>query len=538
MASKELYEVERIIDKRQNKKGKTEYLVRWKGCGREDASWEPEQHLVDSAECIHDFNRHHTDKQKEGTLTRAKWTSPNNGQKQISRSTNNSFSTATPKALVVGKEYEAKSSPLFTTSQNFQQISVQGLATYKNMDLAQLGNRILVPKSPIKTGTVLDSFQDESPENPDSMDQGPEDTAAPETVAEKWIGALLSPGTEPVSMGSRPWIHLLLPRASGPVKAAMATGLAVKANGTSQLVDMLTASCTSPLQTSVMGVKAGKRKFIKDRRDQPFDKQLCFSVWQRESAYRYRDIVVQKQDGFTHILLSTKSSENNSLNPEVMKELQSALSMANTDDSKLVLLSTVGSVFCCGLNFLYFIRRLPNDRKRESTRMAEAITNFVNTFIQFKKPIVIAVNGPVIGLGASILPLCDVVWANEKAWFQTPYTTFRQSPDGCSTVMFPKIMGEASANEMLLRGQKLTAQEACGKGLVSQVSQEVMVCIKELTSCNPIVLEESKALVCCNMRLDLERANERECEVLKKIWGSAQGMDSLLKYLKSKIDEF
>lgn len=309
-------------------------------------------------------------------------------------------------------------------------------------------------------------------------------------------------------------------------------------------MDALTANGTSNIQTSVTGVTAGKRKFLDDRRDQPFDKRLRFSVRQTESAYRYRDIVVRKQDGFTHILLSTKSSENNSLNPEVMKEVQSALSTAAADDSKLVLLSAVGSVFCCGLDFLYFIRRLTDDRKRESTKMAEAIRNFVNTFIQFKKPIIVAVNGPAIGLGASILPLCDVVWANEKAWFQTPYTTFGQSPDGCSTVMFPKIMGGASANEMLLSGRKLTAQEACGKGLVSQVfwpgtfTQEVMVRIKELASCNPVVLEESKALVRCNMKAELEQANERECEVLKKIWGSAQGMDSMLKYLQRKIDEF
>ena len=75
----------------------------------------------------------------------------------------------------------------------------------------------------------------------------------------------------------------------------------------------------------------------------------------------------------------------------------------------------------------------------------------MNTFIQFKKPIIVAVNGPAIGLGASILPLCDVVWANEKAWFQTPYTTFGQSPDGCSTVMFPKIMGGASVSTSFLK---------------------------------------------------------------------------------------
>lgn len=227
-----------------------------------------------------------------------------------------------------------------------------------------------------------------------------------------------------------------------------------------------------------------------------------------------------------------------------MKEVQSALNTAAADDSKLVLFSAVGSIFCCGLDFIYFIRRLTDDRKKESTKMAEAIRNFVNTFIQFKKPIIVAVNGPAIGLGASILPLCDVVWANEKAWFQTPYTTFGQSPDGCSSLTFPRIMGLASANEMLFSGRKLTAQEACAKGLVSQVfwpgtfTQEVMVRIKELVTCNSVVLEESKALVRNIMKVDLEQANEKECEVLKKIWGSAQGMDSMLKYLQNRIDEF
>ncbi|XP_023480161.1 chromodomain Y-like protein isoform X1 [Equus przewalskii] len=538
------YQVERIVDKRKNKKGKTEYLVRWKGYDSEDDTWEPEQHLVNCEEYIHDFNRRHTEKQKESTLTRTNRTSPNNARKQISRSTNSNFSKTSPKSLVIGKDHESKNSQLFSASQKFRKNTAPSLSNRKNMDLAKSGIKILVPKSPIKSRTAVDGFQNESPEKLEPVEQGHEDTVAPEVAAEKPVGALLGPGAERARMGSRPRIHSLAPQVSGPVTAAMATGLAVNGKGTSPFMDALTANGTTNIQTSVTGVTAGKRKFIDERRDQPFDKRLRFSVRQTESAYRYRDIVVRKQDGFTHILLSTKSSENNSLNPEVMKEVQSALSTAAADDSKLVLLSAVGSVFCCGLDFIYFIRRLTDDRKRESTKMAEAIRNFVNTFIQFKKPIIVAVNGPAIGLGASILPLCDVVWANEKAWFQTPYTTFGQSPDGCSTVMFPKIMGGASANEMLLSGRKLTAQEACGKGLVSQVfwpgtfTQEVMVRIKELASCNPVVLEESKALVRRNMKVELEQANERECEVLKKIWGSAQGMDSMLKYLQRKIDEF
>nr|XP_046177746.1 chromodomain Y-like protein isoform X2 [Oncorhynchus gorbuscha] len=312
-------------------------------------------------------------------------------------------------------------------------------------------------------------------------------------------------------------------------------------------MEALAANGTASLQSAVAGVTAvsgvaGKRRFEEQR--SVFDKRLRFSVRQTESAYRYRDLVVKKQDGFTHILLSTKSSENNSLNPDVMKEMQSAMATAAADDSKLVLLSAVGSIFCFGLDFIYFIRLLTDDRKKESIKMAETIRTFVNTFIQFKKPIIVAVNGPAVGLGASILPLCDVVWANEKSWFQTPYTTYGQTPDACASLTFPRIMGVASANEMLLSGRKLTAQEACAKGLVSQVlwpgtfTQEVMVRIRELVTCNSVVLRESKALVRNTNRAALEQANERECEALKRVWGSSQGVDSILKYLQKKIDEF
>lgn len=78
------------------------------------------------------------------------------------------------------------------------------------------------------------------------------------------------------------------------------------------------------------------------------------------------------------------------------------------------------------------------------------LRTFVDTFIQFRKPIVAAVNGPALGLGAAILPLCDVVWANEKAWFQTPYMAYGQTPDACSSFTFPRIMGLASVSSCSL----------------------------------------------------------------------------------------
>lgn len=603
MASEELYEVEKIVDKRKNRKGKMEYLVRWRGYGYEGDTWEPETHLANCMEFIHEFNRLLIERQQDGSLTRSTRSSPyitfghgapgcgggNNARKQISRppaqssglslTATKTGSPPTPPSVALSlskpqpQQQQLDNKDIHSGinlqqyPQQHQQISSQKYrrsiditdsiagssltispaanVVRRSMDLAKSGIKILVPKSPMNSRDQAEESPSEAAQGLEQGGQEPDSVPPEVALLEKPSGMLLGPGEERARMGTRPRSQTTLSPPQLPITPAAMRILNGK--GTSTFMEASSANGTSTAQPAISGVTSassmsGKRRF--EERTAAFDKRLRFSVRQTESAYRYRDIVVKKQDGFTHILFSTKSSENNSLNPDVMKEVQSAMATAAADDSKIVLLSAVGSMFCSGLDFHHFIRRLTDDRKKESIKMAEMIRTFVNTFIQFKKPIVVAVNGPAIGLGASILPLCDVIWANEKAWFQTPYASIGQTPDACSSITFPRIMGAASANEMLLSGRKLTAQEACGKGLVSQVlwpgtfMQEVMVRIRELVSCSSIVLRESKALMWSSSRTLLEQANERECEALKRVWGSAQGLDSILKYLQNKADDF
>jgi len=63
--------------------------------------------------------------------------------------------------------------------------------------------------------------------------------------------------------------------------------------------------------------------------------------------------------------------------------------------------------------------------------------------IAFPKPIVAAVNGPAIGLGMALLPLCDIIYASDKATFSCPYSHLAQTPEGCASYTFPHIMGMA-----------------------------------------------------------------------------------------------
>lgn len=110
-------------------------------------------------------------------------------------------------------------------------------------------------------------------------------------------------------------------------------------------------------------------------------------------------------------------------------------------------------------------------------------------------------------------PLCDWSGPIKRLWAQTPFITFGQSADDCSTVTFPKIMGGASACETWIDGWDRAAKE----GLFSRESwpgtftREVMG-RKQLALCNPVVPEESKAPVTGLM--EPEPANGRECEVL------------------------
>ncbi|XP_008299966.1 chromodomain Y-like protein, partial [Stegastes partitus] len=464
MATEELYEVERIVDKRKNKKGKVEYLVRWRGYSSEGDTWEPETHLSTCMIYVHEFNRQYAERQRDATLLRSTRSSPSlycsPAHRPPCRPPPTARSDISPGVAGDGNQVKAplglhlsppgpprpatvgSQQPPDRFSSSLMSASPASSAR-RSVDLSKTGIKILVPKSPMNSR--LDS--EESPsEAAHSLEAGAQEAhLVPPEVAllEKPAGVQLGPGEERARMGTRPRSQNPLPPPRAPITPAAMRSLS--GTGNSALMEAVAASGMSGLQSTVAGATSvtGKRR-LEERT--AFDKRLRFSVRQTESAYRYRDIVVKKQDGFTHILLSTKSSDNNTLNPEVMKEIQSAMATAASDDSKLVLLGAVGSVFCCGLDFLYFIRRLTDDRKKESIKMAETIRTFVNTFIQFRKPIVAAVNGPAVGLGAAILPLCDVVWANEKAWFQTPYTSYGQTPDACSSFTFPRIMGLASVS--------------------------------------------------------------------------------------------
>ena len=72
--------------------------------------------------------------------------------------------------------------------------------------------------------------------------------------------------------------------------------------------------------------------------------------------------------------------------------------------------------------------------------------NFVQRFMDFPKPLIAAVNGPAEGISITIMGLFGLIYAWDKATFHTPFMELGQSPEGCSSFMFPRIMGPAKVH--------------------------------------------------------------------------------------------
>lgn len=248
------------MGKRKNKKGKTEYLVRWRGYGFEGDTWEPESHLSSCIEFIHEFNRQHTEKQKDGTFLRSTRSSPGgntsiNARKQISRPQQPSPSTPktsppTPSApsssstkrhqpqqhspsdgdsKVDPQQQKNKRSASTNSTGVTSPIAVTGLtatptptmsALRRSMDLAKSGIKILVPKSPMHNRTDAEESPSEAAH---SLEEGSlEPDAVPPEVAllEKPTGAVRVPGEERARMGTRPRTQTALPPPHIPITPA------------------------------------------------------------------------------------------------------------------------------------------------------------------------------------------------------------------------------------------------------------------------------------------------------------------------------
>jgi peroxisomal 3,2-trans-enoyl-CoA isomerase len=173
------------------------------------------------------------------------------------------------------------------------------------------------------------------------------------------------------------------------------------------------------------------------------------------------ELIKVKDDGNIRTIRINRPAKKNALTHAMFRALADAVTAASNDDTTNIIVWTgTSDYFCAGVDIKQGLEFDPKD---------PALRYLTNAFIDCKKPIVTIVNGPAIGIGVTLLGLCDTVYATDTATFWTPFSQLGICAEACSSYTFPRIMGYALAGDMLLFGAKINASQAEGCGLVTKI---------------------------------------------------------------------
>ena len=101
--------------------------------------------------------------------------------------------------------------------------------------------------------------------------------------------------------------------------------------------------------------------------------------------------------------------------------------------------------------------------------LGEPVLRFLRGLARAQKPIVAGVDGLAIGVGTTMLMHCDLVYASPATVVKTPFLDLGLVPEAASSLIAPRLMGQARAFELLVLGTAFDAERAREAGIVNAV---------------------------------------------------------------------
>jgi len=227
----------------------------------------------------------------------------------------------------------------------------------------------------------------------------------------------------------------------------------------------------------------------------------------------YETLLVEPKAHVTTITLN-RPDKRNSINTQMIADLQSALDAVEKTHARVVILTGAGTVFCAGMD-LELLQAIatqsPSENQEDSRRMAKMFRRIWS----YSKPLIAAVNGHALAGGCGIATLCDFTIAVPEAKFGYTEVKIGFLP-AIVSVFLTRQIGEKRTRDLLLTGRLVEAAEARELGLINEIvpPERLMARTQELAdlliAASPISVTRSKRLLvsaaAASLDADLERA--------------------------------
>jgi len=186
------------------------------------------------------------------------------------------------------------------------------------------------------------------------------------------------------------------------------------------------------------------------------------------------------------------------------------VSLATNEDVRVVILTGEGRAFCAGVDLDALKAQFAGETPAGQKKLGEEhfILGFCEDLLDFPKPVIVAFNGAAVGIGVTMSLPCDIRIAARSAKFGLPFVKLGILPGLGSTFLLQRIVGLGKAKELVMTGNKMTAEEALQIGLVNHVVEDEQLLefsldmAKSIAEANPVTMTAAKQALDYAMQVD------------------------------------
>jgi enoyl-CoA hydratase/carnithine racemase len=241
-----------------------------------------------------------------------------------------------------------------------------------------------------------------------------------------------------------------------------------------------------------------------------------------------------RSEGAVRVLTIERPEKKNAFTIAMYASLVQELSAADADPAvRALLLSGSGDVFTAGNDLGDF---LANPPAGEDSPVMQLLFRLAD----LQKPLVVAVDGPAVGIGTTLLLHADYVAASPRARFQLPFATLGLTPEAASSLLLPLVVGLPRASEWLLLGEPFDAAAAREAGLVNAVvpadelAAFALARARAIADKPPGAVLAAKRLLREPVRAQVKDALRREAQVFLERVRSPEAVEAFKAFLEKR----
>ena len=232
----------------------------------------------------------------------------------------------------------------------------------------------------------------------------------------------------------------------------------------------------------------------------------------------------------------------NAMNKDVVIEFISKIEgLLSEEDIRVIIITGSGEkAFIAGAD----IKLMQKMNKSEAYEFANLGHKLANTIENSDKPVIAAVNGFALGGGSEIALACHIRVASDNAVFAQPEVKIGLLPGWGGTQRLPRIIGKGLANELIITGRNVDAQEALEIGLVNRVvSKEELIntCVdiaQLIIKNSPNAISESIKLINLSSGTELNKGLSKEAEEFSELFETEETTEGLTSFLEKRPPKY